>query len=392
MGGSLRLGSVKGISLNIHYTWFIVFALVIFTLAVSYFPDQYPGWSRGTYWWMAVVTAFLFFSSVLAHELAHSLVAQSKAIPVGSITLFIFGGVSQLKKEADKPSTEFWVSAVGPLSSLALAAIFGLVWLGIRSISEEFGAIALYLGFINLMLAFFNLIPGFPLDGGRVLRAVIWGITNNFRQATRIAVATGQIVAYGFILGGVAMIFFTGNLLGGVWFAFIGWFLANAATSSYQQMEMQEAFKFVHVRDIMSRDFDTTGPNATLQHVLDEHILRRNVRTLAVLDDGRLLGLITLNDIKDVPREQWSTRLVSQAMVPWERLAVVRPGDDMREVLKALDERDVNQLPVVENGRVTGLVTRSNVISFLQIRRELGLKDNQKQGASEEATVDTGLG
>ncbi|MCL5959404.1 MAG: site-2 protease family protein [Chloroflexi bacterium] len=381
MNGSIHLGRVKGIAINVHYTWFIVFALVVFTLAVFYFPTQYPGWGTLTYWWVAGITAFLFFSSVVAHELAHSLVAIDKGIPVESITLFIFGGVSQIKKEADKPSTEFWVSVVGPLSSVALGVIFGLIWLATRTVSELFSAIALYLGAINILLAFFNLIPGFPLDGGRVFRSILWGITHNFQRATRIAVVTGQIVAYGFILLGIGLIFFTGNLLGGIWLSFIGWFLANAATSSYRQAAVQDVLRSVHVQDLMTRDFDTAEPDATLQHVVDEHVLRRNVRTLPVVDDGLLVGLITLNDIKNVPRDLWPTRLVINTMVPRARLALVRPDDDMTYVLRALDEHDINQLPVVDDGHVVGLVMRSSVIRFLQIRRELGLDWEQKQAA-----------
>jgi Zn-dependent protease len=375
MGGSFRIGRVKGIDINIHFTWFIVFALVIFTLAVFYFPAQYPGWPMFTYWWVAAVTSFLFFASVLGHELAHSLVAISKGIPVSSITLFIFGGVSQITKDADRPGLELLIAGIGPLSSIVFGIAFGFIWLGTRGVSEQVGAIALYMAFINVALGFFNLIPGFPLDGGRVFRSIIWALTRNFRRATRIAVTTGQVVAYGFILGGVALIFFTGDILSGVWFAFIGWFLANAAASNYKQTEMQEVFKSVQVKDIMDSSFDTAEPYATLQHIVDEHILKHNVRQLPVVNDGYLLGIITLHDIKDVPREVWPTRLVTQTMVPRDRMAVVKPTDDMTAVLQALDQRDINQLPVVETGKIVGLVRRSSVIRFLQIRKDLGLDE-----------------
>ncbi|MCL4459621.1 MAG: site-2 protease family protein [Chloroflexi bacterium] len=387
MESSIHLGSLKGIAIGVHYTWLIVFGLVTMSLAGSYFPQEYPNWSIPMYWMIGSLSSLLLFASVLVHELAHSLVAISKGLPVRSITLFIFGGVASITKEAEKPADELLVAIVGPASSTALAALFWMTWVLTKSLSEEAAAISLYLCTINLMLAVFNLIPGFPLDGGRVLRALIWAITKNLIRATRIATAVGQTIGYAFVFSGLMMAFgmslsfslgslainLAGGWLNGLWLMFIGWFLNNAAEMSYRQTMIQETLKGITVRDMMIRDFTTVEPDITLDELVNHYILQRGLRALPVVERTHLIGMITLSDVKHVPQEQWLTRTVREAMTKAEDLRTVSPLDDVGRVLATLDGHDLNQAPVVYQGQLVGMITRSNLIRFLRVRQELGL-------------------
>jgi Zn-dependent protease/CBS domain-containing protein len=366
-----RIGRVFGIDINIDSSWLVIFALVIWTLAGSYFPQQYPRWPTWLHWVVGVVTAILFFGSVLGHELAHSLVAINRGEGVSSITLFIFGGVARITEEPEKPLTELLMAIVGPFFSLAAGIAFGILWFLSRGLFQPLGALARYLSMINVTLALFNLIPGFPLDGGRVLRALIWGLSGNLKLATRLASWAGQGIAFLFMLGGTWQIF-GGRWLDGLWIIFIGWFLYSAAVSGYRQVLLREMLQGIRAGDLMTADFATVSGDLTLQQLVDAYVLRLREHSYPVADGGNLRGIICLHDVKTVPREKWPFTRVSEVMTPWIELETVAPEDDGSAILARLNARDVGQLPVVEGERLIGLLRRSDVLRYLQVRTALG--------------------
>ena len=376
MESSVRLGRIKGIEIGVNYSWIIIFGLVTWTLGASYYPAAFPGWSPLLYWTVAVISALLLFASVLAHELAHSLAATSRGIPVRSITLFLFGGVSNIAEEAKSPGDELFLSAVGPLTSLGLGAAFGALWYFTKGINEQLTAMFFYLGTINVLLAIFNLIPGFPLDGGRVLRSLIWAVTRSLRRATIIAAAVGQAVAYLFILGGLFLVF-GGDFISGIWLIFIGWFLNNAADASRRQVAMRESLRGVRVADLMTLHPITAPPHLTISQLIHDYVLRQNVRALPIVEGDRLLGMVTVADIRHVPLELWDTTTVDSLMVPTEKLARVRPDDSLNQAVTALAEKDYHQLPVVRGDSLVGLLSRSNLVRFLRTRDELGISSSE---------------
>ncbi len=372
MEASLRLGRLFGIPLELSYTWFFVFAMVTLSLAMYYFPTHYPLWSPATYWLVGLATSVLFFASVVAHELAHSLVARASGIPVRSITLFIFGGVASIAREARKPADELVMALVGPLMSVALAALFGALWLLTRGISQPLAALARYLGWINLSLALFNLIPGFPLDGGRVLRSIVWGLTGNLRWATRLASLVGQGVAALFIIVGLGMSV-AGRWADGLWLIFIGWFLENAAVRSYRQLVLRQALRGVTVAEVMSRDCIAVPGDMPLTRLVYDYLLGTGRRCFFVTEEGKLRGLLTVHNVKGIPQPRWDEVTVAQAMTPYNALKKVSPQDEALAVLERMDEEDVNQMPVVEEGRLVGLIGRDRLLHFVRTRLELGL-------------------
>lgn len=381
MESSFRLGRIAGIDVSIHASWLVVFGLVVWSLASGYLPALYPGWAPTTYLLTAIVAALLLFGSVLAHELTHSVVARARGLPVRGITLFIFGGVANIGREAARPLDEFLMAIVGPLSSLLLAALFWTASTLARPIAATPAhAILAYLATLNTALALFNLLPGFPLDGGRVLRSIVWGLTADFRRATQIAAMTGNAVAYLFILGGLWIAFVRGDFFNGIWLAFIGWFLNNAADASRRQVEMQYRLAGVRVGDIMNPAPVVVDPEITLRDLVNDYVLRRGVRALPVVEGDRLVGIITLSDIKEVPQEQWSATTVGEVVRRRTGLVVATPRQDLASAITALAEGDLNQLPVVEDGRLVGLLTRSDIIRYFQLRELLGL-DTQPRRA-----------
>ncbi len=366
-----RIGKVFGIDINIDSSWFIIFALFIWTMAGSHFPQQYPRWPTWLHWTVGTVTTVLFFGSVLGHELAHSLVAISQGEEVSSITLFIFGGVARITEEPDKPLTELLMAIVGPFFSLATGAAFGLLQFLTRGLFQPLGALAQYLSVINVSLALFNLIPGFPLDGGRVLRALIWGLSGNPRLATRVASWAGQGIAFLFMLGGTWQIF-GGHWLDGLWIIFIGWFLYSAAVSGYRQVLMREMLQGVRAGDLMIPTFTTVSGDLTLQQLVDGYVLRLREHSYPVTDAGNLQGIICLHDVKTVSRERWPFTRVSEVMTPWADLETVSPSDDGATILARLNARDVGQLPVVDGERLIGLLRRGDVLRYLHRRMAPG--------------------
>jgi len=367
----ISIGRAFGIPLRLHYSWFIVFVLVVWSLAVDYFPAYYPQGNSTTWIIAGVAASLLLFGSVLAHELMHSVVAQAAGIPIQSITLFIFGGVSQMTEEPRQPQVEFRMALAGPVASLVLGGIFLAIghWLG--GVPEFIKVMSRLVGQINIVLAGFNLIPGFPLDGGRVLRSLLWWQSQDLRRATRIASNIGRGVGYLFIIIGIVLIFM-GNWINGLWLAFIGWFLENAASASYRQLALQDILKGHKVRELMTQDCPIVSPALTIQQLVNEQILTSGRRCFPVVQSDRVLGLITIHDIKKVAREQWPTKTVGEVMTPFANLKSVGPDEDLATALRILTEQNINQLPVVKDGNIVGMIARDNLLSFISVRSELG--------------------
>jgi Zn-dependent protease/CBS domain-containing protein len=371
MPGTFRIGKIAGIAIDIHLSWVIILILLTVSLATGWFPQMAPGQSSSIYWIFGFIASLLLFVSVLLHELAHSLVARRRGLSVRNITLFIFGGVSNIEQEPQSPGVEFQTAIVGPVASV----LIGIVCLALRVVLQGTSVLLtgmlFYLGFTNILLALFNLLPGFPLDGGRVLRAIVWKISGSTRRATRVAATTGQVIAYLFIMLGV-WLFFTGNLLDGIWVGFIGWFLLNAAQTANAQATLESALRGVMVGDIMNPRPPTVPANISLQHLVDIYFLPAALRYALVLQADELVGLITLGDIRHIPREQWAQVPVSQAMVPLERLHVVHLHQRLSDILPFIGGRDVNQVPVLEDGKLVGIVSRDAIVHYLEVRRSLG--------------------
>jgi Zn-dependent protease/predicted transcriptional regulator len=370
--GGIPIGRIWGISLRLHYSWFLIFAIVTWALVSGYFNTD---WNLGARIAAGLITSVLFFISVLVHELMHSRVALSQGIKVDSIVLFALGGVSQIGGEPEKAGDEFIMAFAGPATSLILGGIFLGLWVGLRNItgfSFQFSAdIFFWLGIINISLGIFNLIPGFPLDGGRVLRSILWGINKNLRQSTRIATTVGQVFGFLFIAAGIWMIF-TGNLFNGVWIAVIGWFLQSSASSSYRQLILQDMLKGHLAKEIMSRECTLVSPDTTVEKLVNENILVSRQRCFPVISGNRIQGLVTLDTVRNTPRDKWATTSLQEAMIPLDKLKSVHPEDELSLVLKIMTENDLNQLPVVQDHNIIGMIGRDNLIDFLNTQRQLG--------------------
>jgi Zn-dependent protease/CBS domain-containing protein len=367
---AISLGRILGIPIGLDYSWFLIFFLLTWMLAGSYYPAEYPGWEPALYWFVGALTALLLFASVLAHELGHSIVAVRYGIPVRRITLFIFGGVAELSDEPPRAAVEFWIAVAGPFVSLFLALSFGLLaplFTGVETVS----AVLRYLAFINGALVAFNLIPGFPLDGGRIFRAFLWALTDNFRRATLIAAYAGRLIAFLFIIGGVWLIF-GGNFLNGIWMAFIGWFLDNAASSQVEYVQVRGALAGYTVANAMVDDYGAVPDYLTLQDLVDSFILGNGQRSFVVKENERPVGLLTVHQVKEIARQQWPATRVTQAMIPLEKMLSVRPETPLWTALSRMDRKGVNQLPVVTDSRIVGMLSRESIISFLRTMRELG--------------------
>ncbi len=368
---SFYIGKIAGIPIRIHISWLVIFLLITWTLTHVY-AQEYPGWNKALYFIIGVITSFLFFISVLIHELAHSIVAKKQGVPVKDIVLFIFGGVSELSEEPRSPGNEFVMALVGPLSSFLLFLFSGLIWFFVRSKIEPIGAMAGFLAIINLMLFAFNLIPGFPLDGGRVFRAILWAIRGDIVKATRWASIVGQGFAFLLIFLGIWWIL-KGNLIDGIWIILIGWFLDNAAMSSYRQVNIKQSLAGHTVKEVMTKDCPSLSPDITIEEAVEQHIIGAGRRCLPVVQYEKLLGLLTIHSIKKIPKEQWSFTKASQAMIPLENIKSVHPDEDLWKALQAMTEDGFNQLVVLEDHEFAGMLARDHVVSFIRNRQDLGL-------------------
>lgn len=380
MNNSFRVARIGGIDIFVNWTWLLAVAFITWSLG-SFYHQQFAGWSISTAYIVGLISAVLLFVTVLIHELSHSFTARANGLPVKTIYLFIFGGVSNLSQEPQTPRIELLVAIAGPLASLVLAGIFYLLHAAVGSSSSQVGAVLGYLASVNLILAIFNLIPGFPLDGGRVLRAIIWLITGSLRRSTQIASNVGNGIGYLFILGGVLeAAFVSGGLVPGIWLAFIGWFLHNAATATYQQAVMDNVLLGVEVGNVMDHIQITVPPDTPVDALIYRHILDDNQRAVPVVsEDGGLRGLVTLADARHVPRQEWTLLPVSRIMTPAERLCTVSPDDSLRDALRILAENSYHQLPVVANGRLVGMLNRAHVLQYLHMRRLLDVATGGRQ-------------
>jgi len=374
MQAQIKLGRIFGIQIGLHYSWLIIAFLVTLSL-VGQFHTTNPQWGAGVIWATAIITALLFFAAIIAHELSHAAVAKARGLPVRSITLFALGGVAQIEKDAADPKTEFWMGIAGPIASviiglLSLALAFALGWQPPTMPQTPLPAMLMWLGVINIGLAIFNMIPGFPLDGGRVLRAIVWWVTGDASRATRIAAGVGQFVAFVFIFWGILR-FFNGAGFGGLWLAFIGWFLLDAARASSAQLAITETLRGLRVGDLMTRDYLRVDGRDNLQTLVDEHLLPTGQRCFIVEEKGKVAGIITPHEVKSIPRPRWPYTTVDQVMQPLDRLHAVRSDTLVTDALETMGREDVNQLPVVNEGHLDGIISRGHILRTLQTRAEV---------------------
>ncbi len=365
MGGNITLGRIFGIPITISYSWFIILALVTFLLA-SRMGDRYPYWSTTEQWFIGAVATILFFVSVLIHELSHSILAINRGIPVQGITLFIFGGVSQIGKEARTPLVEFIIAGVGPLSSFVLAAAFYGVFILFDGTSVHVAEIAITLAFINVSLALFNLLPGFPLDGGRVLRSIIWGVTGDYWRSTFLAARGGQIVAGLLIVGGLAMLLLLREFQG-IWLAAIGWFLAMAAGGSLSQFKLRKRLDGYRAEDLMSSTIETAPPGINLEVLATDYVLQSRQDVYFVFRDQQVLGMISFRAASRVPRNRWSMTTVDETMMRAENLPVIPPNAAALQAMELIESRRFPVVLVMQDGQLLGYLTQKIVMHNLDV-------------------------
>ncbi|MFQ6025883.1 MAG: site-2 protease family protein [Dehalococcoidia bacterium] len=366
MGTSIRLGKIWGIPIGINYSWIFVFLLYIFLISEQ-FGIAYPAWPIPQRWTIAVLTTVLLFASVLAHELSHSLVAVRRHIPVHGITFFIFGGVSHLGHEAKRPQTEFLVAVVGPMASFLLALVFGLLWYFTRGLNNSMSAIVFTLFAINLSLGAFNMLPGFPLDGGRVLRSAVWGISGSYWLGTRVAARSGQVLGGLMILGGG--LWAVSGQFQGIWFSLIGGFLIIVATASYRQERARESLKSYRVADVMTTDWYLLPGETSLASPLVTQGLAGREDFLGVLVGRQMVGVITRRILSQVPAATRPFRSLTQAMIPLSALPALSPEDAIFDVMERQDNENLDRLVVQVNGAPMGFVTREQIGRFIGNRR-----------------------
>lgn len=375
---SLKIGSLLGIPVKLHYTLILAFLLVAWSLAESFMPSEYPGLSLTQYWVIGVIGAVGLFVSVLVHELAHSYIAKKNGLPVRRIMLFIFGGVSETEGEAEDPGLEFKMAIVGPSASILIGGVVGAIWYVMNGL--EFDAVILapleYWSYINLLLGGFNLLPAFPLDGGRVLRAALWRWKYNLMDATKIATKVGTGFAYLFMLGGFAVIFF-GPITSGFWFVLIGWFLKNGAESSLRQTKISRALSGVEVEDIMTREVRTVEPDLSLQDLVEGYFSKYKHGGYPVTKGSDLLGLVTIEDVRQIPSEKWSDTRTADVMTPCEQLICLTPHERAIDAFMKMSREKIGRLPVREKEKLVGIVTRSDILHSIRVRTELSTQSLQ---------------
>jgi Zn-dependent protease/predicted transcriptional regulator len=362
------LGSAFGIPIFLHPSWFIIFLLITLSLRTQ-FTSMHPSWTAEQHWTLGIITSLLFFGSVVFHELSHSLVAKHYRIPVQSITLFVFGGLARIQKEPEKASQEFNIAIAGPLSSLFLAGCFWLVARYFHG-SELVVAAAKWLAEINFILAIFNLLPGFPLDGGRVFRGIVWAITKDFTRSTRMASNAGKALGYLTIFVGIWQAL-NGNWVGGLWTVFIGWFLLSAAQESFAQVAIRNTLNGVRAGDIMSRDIPTVARDISLEEYVHE-VLRTGHQYHVVTGAGKPVGLITLHAVRSIPRSEWSNTSIQAVMQPLDKIPAVTPNEPAMSILERMQQEELGQIPVISEGQIVGIIGRDTILRALQTRLQLG--------------------
>jgi Zn-dependent protease/CBS domain-containing protein len=366
---SIHIITIFGIPIGFDPSWLLVFALVTLTLAMGYFPKEFKQWSKFAYWSVAAAVSLLFFASVILHELGHSIAAQKYKLVVKSITLYIFGGSSVIASEASNPLSEFVISIIGPLTSLALAAVFYALqqlFTGIPTVYATFK----YLALINAILAVFNFIPGFPLDGGRALRAIIWRITRNLKRATEIASLVGYGISFVFIILGVWR-FFQGDWQNGLWISFTGWFLESAVVGELQHQRTHHLLSGHTVDQVMNRECVTAGSDLTIQELVDGYFIDKGMRCVVIIHQDKPAGFITLHNIRQIPRDRWSITQAAEIMTPMEKVILIHPKAELAKALEQMGVDGVNQMPVIEDGHIEGMLSREDITSYLHMLQKL---------------------
>ncbi len=372
MRGSYVIGRIRGIDIEINFSWLLIFALMTFMLATSYFPQNYPDWGPTLWWLLGALAALLLFGSVLLHELCHSLVSVSLGLPVKRITLFIFGGVAQIEGEPDEPMKELKIALAGPAMSIVLGIVFlflagALAAAGTpQYVSVLFG----YLGSINLMLAVFNLVPAFPLDGGRVLRAILWHFKGDMQGATRIAASAGGAFGYTLIFMGIFLVL-GGNLVNGIWMAFIGWFIAQAAQSSYQQMLLSDIFTKIAVREFMTTSVVVVDYFISVQDLVDKYFYKHKYAFFPVRQQDVITGIVSLNNVRNLAQADWSQTTVGRIVTPLQENLIVRPDETVAAVMNKLFANGVGRVLVMDGSQLLGLVSRTDVLNYMRIHGQL---------------------
>jgi Zn-dependent protease/CBS domain-containing protein len=363
----IRLGTVAGFEISLDYSWFVIFFLLLASFSGGVFPAGMPGLDGTQYLLMGAVGTFLFFASLLVHELAHAFVARWHGIEVEGITLFIFGGVARTSREPSASADEFLIAAVGPLASFLLSLFFYGIALssGIVGGGGVVALIAGYLGFLNLLLAIFNLVPGFPLDGGRILRATIWKVTGSFKGATRVATLVGRIFGWGIMLYGVVSFLRNGDLISGLWFVFIGWFLEHSARASYDQVLLQEMMSPLTAREAMSPEPETVSPDLSIDDLVHDYFLRRPYNSFPVTDDGIVLGIVTLSQVKRLSKEDWKEKQVSDVMSSLDETVLVDPDTPMQAVLERMRITESGRVLVAREWELLGIISSTDIARWL---------------------------
>jgi Zn-dependent protease/CBS domain-containing protein len=376
LSGNISLGRIGGVEVRVNWSWLVVLALIVWTLADGVFPSQNPRLSRDTHLAMAVVAALLFFASILLHELGHAWAARREGLEVDGITLWLFGGVSQFKGGFPSAGADFRIAIAGPLVSLVLGVVFVLI--AIAGLPSAVDGVAAWLGYINLALLVFNLIPALPLDGGRVLRAALWQSKGDLGWATRVGTDIGRVFGYLFIGLGVAMFIFQGSF-SGAWLAFIGWFLLQAATAEARYIATEAALHGLRVRDLMVRDPVTVDGDLTVGQFMDEVARSRRFTTYPVVDGGRAIGLLAFGSVAALPRSEWDSRRVRETMLPLERVPLLTEDETAIDALTALSSPTSNRGLVIENGHLAGLLSITDLTRALELRRSLRPSTGESQ-------------
>ncbi len=366
------LGRYRGIRVNLDYSWFIMFALVVFVLANYFFPENFEGISDAASWGLSIAAALLFFVSILMHEFAHAIAAQKRNVEISEIVLFIFGGLAKMKKEPEHARDEFAIAGAGPLCSLFLGIMFLGTSLIIKPfVSEGVYGVFWYIGYLNILLVIFNMVPGFPLDGGRMLRAVLWHYTGNLRRSTRIVSSIGQVFSFFLMLIGVIVLFGGSFVVGVVWI-FVGLFLLQSAKSGYYMVAMREGLSGIPVKKIMTTNPSTVHPDISLRNLVDEYFFKNRFSCFPVMKQNQFVGLVEINQVKAVDRDQWEFMRVSDVMTPREALRTVEPDTDAYDVLMQMIDAGSGRLPVLDKGELIGIISRKDIMQFVEFRETLG--------------------
>jgi Zn-dependent protease len=373
MKNSFVLGKIRGIAIEVNISWIVIFGLMTYMLATNFIPQSYEAVSVTTAWIVAVIMVLLFFVSVLLHELAHSLTAIRDGIEVKKITLFIFGGLAQIEQEADDPGKEFRIAIAGPVTSLLLGGLFYLMSVGVAWVGggDLFVGALGYLSTVNVILALFNLVPAFPLDGGRVLRAIIWKKTKDRSKATRIATMTGSFFGYLLIFNGVFLAF-SGNLLNGVWMLFIGWFITQAAQTSYQQVMMSDLFNKICVRTFMTQNVVEVPYFTDVKTLVEDYFYKYKYSIFPVRRIQEIVGVISLDHVRRLDRTIWDETTVGSIVEPLNEDLVVAPGDCVSKAMEKVFRNGVGRVLVMEEGQLLGIVSRTDILNYIRIHAQLG--------------------